>query len=123
MRVFRLRAASCLACLCIMRAYAQLPPTSQPGKDEPAQTDNGPRVVQPRVLPGERPPTAEELRQKQIDAFDPLAKKPDDYSAASPAPAPLPRAAAQTPLPGSVAESNQTPALRTEGPQVVGSDD
>src|SRR5665213_1109786 len=131
MRVFWLRAASFLACLCIMRAFAQLPPTPQPGpqpglqpsKDEPAQTDNGPSVVQPRVLPGDRPPTAEELRQKQIDAFDPLAKKPDDDPDASPAPAPLAKPAAQTPLPGSVAESNQANALRTEGPQVIGSDD
>ena len=128
---------------------AALPQPPQPGQSDPAnpapnnqiQNNQTPgnqtspdqgkgkdaQVVEPRTLPAGRPPTAEELRQKQIDAFDPLAKDPagaastgGNTSARSPENNPTPAASAQRPLPGSVAESNLPAGRHSEGPQIDG---
>ena len=110
-------AAVCLGFCCL--ASAQQPPDPQASPQ--TQSGDGPQVVGPPPLPGERPRTAEELRQKQIDAHDPLAKSPDEAASGGRKPdAENPQPAKPAPLPGSVAESNLPPA---EGPQVVAGGD
>ncbi len=134
MRVFRpgapaLLLAAC-AVFCASEAWAQT--QTMPAGNPPAAASQTPDQQTP-PLPGgqppERPLTPEEQRQKEIDKYDPLRKpepaKPVGSAGGSAVPAPsgAPRSDQQpreTPLPGSVADSNQAPAGSTgEGPQVA----
>lgn len=102
-----------------------------PGQTVPDQTVPDQTVPDqtPVTVPGERPLTPEELRKKQIEAYDPLAR---DSTASQPAASgangrqaanqDTSQAGIQKPLPGSLAESNQGSGLRPEGPQILDGD-
>lgn len=100
--------------------FGQQPPQATP--DQTPASD-GPKVVDPKLAPGERPPSAQEIRKREIDAYDPLAKDPrtkDADSTPDTAQDSAPPPAAPRPLPGSIAESNLPSPNGTEGPQVTG---
>ena len=125
----------------IGRCAAQVPyPTMQPPPPAPSTVpDPYPAVQNPAVpLNGQLPLTPDEKRQQEIDKYDPRnpmnpAKQPlPGEQGATSAPNPTPnRKASQTnpnnqettPLPGSVAESNQQMTTRAnppaDGPDVV----
>ncbi len=112
------------AALFLSSAYGQ-----QSGQNNQATPDQTPvpdssKGVPTRSLPGDRPLTPEELRQKQIDAFDPLAK---DATTSNPDVRQVPdidisRSGSPKPLPGSLAESNAASNLHPEGPQILDGD-
>jgi hypothetical protein len=136
-RIRRLALGSLLCgavCLGTSFAYGQRPqsaPDPNPTATDQKQTEsNGPRVVEPK-LPSEKPPTPtpDELRRKQIDAYDPLSPKPEDARlpedrspVVSDTDAVTPAEGAPEPLPGSIAESNLKPPTIGAGPRVAGSD-
>jgi hypothetical protein len=132
-RIRRLGAFGTLLCVAVWFgasfAYGQQPQsgpdTNSAKPDQKQSEDNGPRVAEPK-LPSEKPPapTPEELRRKQIDAYDPLAAQPEDARlpedrprADDDAEAPVERVPAA--LPGSIAESNLKPLSRDSEPRVA----
>jgi len=113
-------------------APAAIPANANPvTQDQKQAEDNGPRVVEPK-LPSEKPPTPtpDEVRRKQVDAYDPLAPQPEDLRlpedrshVANDKDSTAPIERAPEPLPGSIAESNLKPPDRDAGPRVADSDD
>ena len=132
MRLERLRCALTGPLVCaalFLPAVFGQQPGQQPGQsnqtpDQGPVTDSS-KTGPNRSLPGEqRALTPEELRRKQIDVYDPLAK---DTTASDPDGSQVPnrnapQAAGQKPLPGSLAESNSESNLRPEGPQILDGD-
>jgi hypothetical protein len=99
------------AALFLPAAFGQ---SSQATPDQAPVTNNGLSPDQ------QRPSTPEELRKKQIDAYDPLAKDPaapNGRQAPSQDTSPV---AIQKPLPGSLAESSAD--SRPLGPQILDGD-
>jgi hypothetical protein len=129
MRLDWLRLTGLLVCaaLFLPAAFGQQSGQSNqttPTPDQTPVTDSS-KTGPNRSLPGEqRPLTPEELRKKQIDAYDPLAKDsvPSDPDGGQAPKQDAPPAGIQKPLPGSLAESNAESNLRPEGPQILDGD-
>jgi len=144
MGVFRFSAAIPVSTLFVItligRCAAQIPyPTMQPPPPAPTTVPDPYQAAQNPSVPqnGQPPLTPDEKRQQEIDKYDPRnpinpAKQP--VPGEQPASAPPSSAASQpksnnqeaTPLPGSVADSNQQMTTRAnpaaEGPEVVTGD-
>jgi hypothetical protein len=123
----RIRVYALLAIpVCAGLLFAQAVPEQTPAQAEPAQT--GAASPQDQPNPDQPPPTPLEERDRQIRQFDPLDRtdqqnkdSQDKEKTKAAREAEKRREQDQTPIPGSIAASQQNSAART-GPEVVDED-